>query len=225
MSFLLGLSLLIAEALAGPGSVAVMYFQNQGNPELEPLKVGLTQMLTTDLVGAGGVTVVERTQLQALMDELKLGHSAVVDKDTSAKLGKLLGAEYLVLGSYFSLAGTLRVDARLVRVETGEVIYASGSNGTVAEFLDIERKVAAGFRERLGQLVPGAVPPLPALPVVASLGTVAAQPLDAALKFSDGLIALDQHELPRARESFQAAIAADPRMEAAARVQLAGMEL
>lgn len=221
MSFLLGLSLFIAQALAGPGSVAVMYFQNQGNPELEPLKVGLTQMLTTDLVGAGGVTVVERTQLQALMDELKLGHSAVVDKDTSSKLGKLLGAEYLVLGSYFSLAGTLRVDARLVKVETGEVIYASGSNGTVAEFLDIERKVAAGFRERLGQLVPGAVAPLP---VVASL-TVAAQPLDAALKFSDGLIALDQHELPRARESFQAAIAADPRMEAAARVQLAGMEL
>jgi TolB-like protein len=226
MSFLLGLSLFIAEALAGPGSVAVLYFQNQGNPELEPLKVGLTQMLTTDLVGAGGVTVVERTQLQALMDELKLGHSAVVDKDTSAKLGKLLGAEYLVLGSYFSLAGTLRVDARLVRVETGEVVYASGSNGTVAEFLDIERKVAAGFRERLGQLVPGAVPALAPLPVIASLGSgvATAQPLDAALKFSDGLIALDQHELPRARESFQAAIAADPRMEAA-RAQLAGMEL
>ncbi|MDP2314051.1 MAG: CsgG/HfaB family protein [Pseudomonadota bacterium] len=223
MSLLLGLCLFVAEALAGPGSVAVMYFQNQGNPELEPLKVGLTQMLTTDLVGAGGVTVVERTQLQALMDELKLGHSAVVDKDTSSKLGKLLGAEYLILGSYFSLAGTLRVDARLVRVETGEVVYASGSNGTVAEFLDIERKVAAGFRERIGQLIPGAVPPLPALAALTSaVGT--GQPLDAALKFSDGLIALDQHELPRARESFQAAIAADPRMDAA-RAQLASMEL
>lgn len=223
MSFLLGLCLFIAQALAGPGSVAVMYFQNQGNPELEPLKVGLTQMLTTDLVGAGGVKVVERTQLQALMDELKLGHSAVVDKETSAKLGKLLGAEYLILGSYFSLAGTLRVDARLVRVETGEVVYASGSNGTIAEFLDIERKVAAGFRERIGQLIPGAVPPLPPVPAAPATLT-ATQPLDAALKFSDGLIALDNHELPRARESFQAAIAADPRMEAA-RAQLASMEL
>jgi hypothetical protein len=52
----------------------------------------------------------------------------------------------------------------------------------------------------------------------------AAPPLDAALKFSDGLIALDQHELPRARASFEAAIAADPRLDAA-KAQLASMDL
>jgi TolB-like protein len=218
-----------APALGGPGSVAVLYFQNQGNPELEPLKVGLTQMLTTDLVGAGGVKVVERTQLQAVMDELNLGHSAVVDEDTSAKLGQLLGAEYLVLGSYFSLAGTLRVDARLVRVETGEVVHATGGNGAVADFLEIERKVAASFRDRIGQLVPSLVPaPVPTLRALPALpaGTPAAtlQPLDAALKFSDGLLALDQHELPRARASFQAALAADPRLDAA-KAQLASLDL
>jgi TolB-like protein len=219
VSLLLALSLAIGDAFAGPGTVGVLYFQNQGNPELEPLKVGLAQMLTTDLVGAGSAKIVERTQLQAVMDELKLGHSAVADKDTSSKLGKLLGAEYLILGSYFSLAGTLRVDARLVRVETGEVVHASGDNGGIADFLNIEKKVATSFRDQLGKLLPGIVKPLASIAADA-----AAHPLEAVMALSDGLVALDQHELPRARESFQKAIVADPRLDEA-KAQLAAMAL
>ncbi len=211
---------LMGRAFAGPGTVAVLYFQNQGNPELEPLKVGLAQMLTSDLIGAGGVKVVERTQLQAVLDELKLGHSSVADKDTSAKVGKLLGAEYLVLGSYFSLAGTLRVDARLVKVETGEVLHANGANGGIAEFMDLERRLAGSFRDKLASLVPGALAALPALAAAAS----ESKPLEAAMALSEGLIALDNHELPRARESFQKALTADSRM-AEARQQLAALDL
>ncbi len=217
---LFSLLLLVGQALAGPGSVAVLYFQNQGNPELEPLKVGLSQMMTTDLVGAGGAKVVERVQLQSVLDELKLGHSAVVDKDTSAKVGKLLGAEYLVLGSYFSLGGTLRVDARLVRVETGEIVHAFGQNGAVGDLFDLERRVAASFRDRLGQLVPGAVAALPERLAAA----VGAKPLDAVMALSEGLIALDNHELPRARESFERALLADPRLDEA-QAQLASLKL
>lgn len=217
---LFSLLLVVGQALAGPGSVAVLYFQNQGNPELEPLKVGLSQMMTTDLVGAGGAKIVERVQLQAVLDELKLGHSAVVDKDTSAKVGKLLGAEYLVLGSYFSLGGTLRVDARLVRVETGEIVHAFGENGAVGDLFDLERRVAASFRDRLGQLVPGAVAALPER-IAAAVG---AKPLDAVMALSEGLIALDNHELPRARESFERALLADPRLDEA-QAQLATLKL
>jgi TolB-like protein len=219
MSVLFGFFLLVAQALAGPGTVAVLYFQNQGNPALEPLKVGLAQMLTTDLVGAGGAKIVERAQLQAVLDELKLGHSHVVDEGTAAKVGKLLGAEYVVLGSYFELVGTLRIDARMVRVETGEIVHASGANGRVDDFLSLEREVAGSFRAAIGKTIPGAVAPLPAVGAAAG-----AKPLDAAIALSEGLVALDQKELPRARESFQKALAADPRLDAA-RQQLAALEL
>ncbi len=217
MSFLLAF---LSLAWAGPGSVAVMYFQDQGNPALAPLKVGLAQMLTSDLVGAGAAKLVERQQLQAIMDEQKLGHSAVVDKDTAAKLGKLLGAEYLVLGSYFEFAGTLRVDARLVRVETGEIVASHGANGTVTGFLEIEKSVATQLRASLAVAVPGEAPPAALAPPPEPTGKA----LDAAMALSEGLIALDSHELPRARASFEAAIAADPRLDEA-RAQLASLEL
>lgn len=220
MSLLFALWLVASQALAGPGSVAVLYFQNQGNPELEPLKVGLAQMLTTDLVGAGSAKIVERTQLQAVMEELKLGHSSVVDPATRDKVGKLIGAEYLVLGSYFALAGTLRVDARLVRTETGEIVHAAGANGLVADFLSLEHTVATSFRSMLASLLPGAVVPLPTPAPAAAK----AAPLDAVMALSEGLIALDNHELPRARESFEKALAADSRLEAA-KAQLAALSL
>jgi hypothetical protein len=105
-------------------------------------------------------------------------------------------------------------------VETGEIVHANGANGGVADFMELEHTLAASFRERLGQLLPGVVPALPAV----TRAVAAAHPLDAALALSEGLIALDNHELPRARDSFQKALADDPRMEAA-RTQLAALEL
>jgi TolB-like protein len=244
-------------AQAGPGTLAILYFDNQGNPELEPLKVGLAQMLITDLRGTAGVTVVERAHLQDLLDELELGHSGVTDPDTAAKLGKLLGAEWMLLGSYFELLGTLRIDARLVKVETGEILHAHGVNDTSRAFMDMEKSIAGSFRSHLEQqasadpvidgptgfadagsggeggagdaLADGgqddtprtrggdgasaAVEPPPAAdPAVAHPD---AQVLGAAVTFSEGLIHLDRSDVPRARESFQQALAANPQLDAA----------
>lgn len=144
---------LALSAWAGPGTVAVLYFENRGQPELEPLKVGLTQMLISDLQpGAGqSYTVVERTRLQEILDELELGHSGVVDPDTAAKVGKLLGAEWLVLGGYFQFGPTFRVDAQLVKVETGVIHFAHGEHGAPEQFIDVEQKLAAAFRGALAE--------------------------------------------------------------------------
>lgn len=141
--------MLLLASMAHAATLAVLYFENAGSPQLDPLKVGLAQMLVSDLRGTPGVKVVERSQLQAIMDELKLGHSGVVDPATAAKVGKLLGADTLLIGSYFEMMGTLRVDARLVRVETGEIVLASGANDTSQAFISIERSVAKEFRTAL----------------------------------------------------------------------------
>lgn len=245
-----------AMAQAGPGTLAILYFDNQGNPELEPLKVGLAQMLITDLRGTPGVTVIERAHLQDLLDELEMGHSGVTDPETAAKLGKLLGAEWMLLGSYFELLGTLRIDARLVKVETGEIQHAHGVNDTSRAFMDMEKSIAGSFRSHLekqaaagpavdgptgfadsggegggggdaladggqddaprtrggdGEAVPEIVPE-PCPPEVVHPDT---EVLQSAMSFSEGLIHLDRSDVPRARESFQQALAANPHLDAA----------
>ena len=51
-----------------------------------------------------------------------------------------------------------------------------------------------------------------------------AQVLDAAVTFSEGLIHLDKADVPRARESFQQALAANPQLDAA-REALASLDI
>lgn len=219
-----------------PEHVAVLYFENQGNPELEPLKVGLAQMLITDLTGEPGIVVVERAKLQAILDELELGHSGKVEGDTAAKVGKLLGAKWLILGSYFELMGTLRIDARLVRVETGEIVASRGVNDAAGAFMGMEKKLAGELKAVLAQKVVPASKTrsaagdgaATAAVVTQSTGEVIvapdAQALAAAVSFSEGLIYLDKKDLPRAREAFESAVAANPNLDAA-KNELASLEI
>jgi len=144
-----------AVANAAPATLAILYFDNQGNEELEPLKVGLAQMLITDIKGTEGITVVERQRLQAILDELELGHSGMADPNSAAKVGKLLGAQWMLIGSYFELMGTLRIDARLVKVETSEIVHADGVDGATETFMEMEGSLATSFRGALGTVVEG----------------------------------------------------------------------
>ena len=54
-----------------PGTVAVLYFDNKsGRSALDPLKKGIALMLITDLSTVKGLRLVERTRIQALVEEL-----------------------------------------------------------------------------------------------------------------------------------------------------------
>jgi curli biogenesis system outer membrane secretion channel CsgG len=139
---------------AHPATVAVLYFDYDGKTAgLEVLRKGLAQMLISDLTGQDGWLVVERERLEAVLAEQKLAQSGKIDKATAAKLGKLLGARYLVVGSYFDLMGALRVDARLVSVETGEILGSAGTTGKPDDFLTVEQKIGQDLGRLLGQRV------------------------------------------------------------------------
>jgi TolB-like protein len=140
----LGWSGTAAFAADPPPTVAILYFDYTGKTvELEVLRKGLAQMLISDLSGGNAIRVVERERLEDLLTEQKLQGSAKIDPQSAVKLGKLLGARYLVLGGYFDLQGVLRVDERIVEVETGRVLKSFGTNGKPGDFLSVEQKLAS----------------------------------------------------------------------------------
>jgi len=59
---------------------------------------GMADMLTTELQQTGRFIVVERKELNSVLTEQDLGASGRVSKATAAKVGQLLGAQYLVVG-------------------------------------------------------------------------------------------------------------------------------
>ena len=54
-----------------------------------------------------------------------------------------------MLGSFLDLGPSLRVDARLVDVETGKILHTVGATAKNDEFLDVERQIATDLGETL----------------------------------------------------------------------------
>lgn len=234
-------ALLAATPAFARETVAILYFDNTGGtPELAGLKVGLAQMLITDLSGDTGFEVVERAQLQAILDEQQLKLDRKLDPSTAVKIGKLLGAKKMLMGGYFKLGTSLQIDARLVDVETSKILDAHGVRGTVETFFAMEAELAQfsrnairGVRTQKSISVPMGVPVVPnpaprtregddgsgdadpadKTPDGPSIEAPDPKALEAAVAFSDGLIFMDAGDKPKARESFEKAIAASPRLD------------
>lgn len=80
----------------------------------QAIQEGLTTALLKD-----GVSVVERSQLDQLLAEQKLGYSGLIDLASAKRLGVLLGADSIILGTLRGLGDDVDVTARLVALGTG----------------------------------------------------------------------------------------------------------
>ncbi len=78
-----------------------------------------------------GYTVVERERLLLALEELHIGTSTLADEQTRLRIGKMVGARFMVFGGYVILGGGMRLDLRLVEVESGRILRAARrSTGT-----------------------------------------------------------------------------------------------
>jgi TolB-like protein/tetratricopeptide (TPR) repeat protein len=127
-------------AAAAPKPVLmVIYFDNlTGKPEHDVMKKGLADMIITDLIAYDGVTVVERDKLEAVLDELRLQRTRAFDPATRAKIGKQVGARYLISGSMISVSPEVRIDARLTDITSGVDVTAASVRGTPDHLFDLE---------------------------------------------------------------------------------------
>lgn len=111
-------------------TVAVLPFiNNSSSNRLDYLQDAVAKMLVTDLKQSQTLKVVTRDDLDNILAELKLERSALADPANAQKLGKLLGADILVTGSILQIGGSLRFDAHVVDVATGEVVAGTKAEG------------------------------------------------------------------------------------------------
>ncbi|MBC8181704.1 hypothetical protein H8E88_11335 [candidate division KSB1 bacterium] len=106
---------------------------------------GMSDMLVTALVKSGKYQVMERSALDKIMQEQKLGMSGMVTQQSAAQVGKLLGVQVAIIGSVtefgHSKGGTggriknvrigiskqsasVAIDVRFIDVNTGEILLA-----------------------------------------------------------------------------------------------------
>ena len=104
--------------------VAVLDFQVEGNFEDKDVGKIVAEWLTTGLVEAGRFEIVERRLLKKIIDEQKIGASGLVDRDSTARLGRVLGVQTVVSGTVIKLDNSVEINARLLNVETGTILAA-----------------------------------------------------------------------------------------------------
>jgi hypothetical protein len=110
----------------GKPTVAILVFENgsfgKNARDFDGLTKGVPGFLVTEMQANPNIRVIERDQVQKLVDEQKLVTGGHIDPSTAAKIGKMLGAQHMIFGTYMSdPKGNFRIDARAVNVESSEI--------------------------------------------------------------------------------------------------------
>jgi TolB-like protein len=220
MRALFAISVLLASPLRAVAAndtrptVAVLYFDYSGKSEdMAVLKKGLAQMLISDLSTLDGVRLVERDRLEEILAELKLGQSGKLDQATAAKVGKLLGARYMVLGGYFDLMETLRADARVIEVETGKVVQSIGAQGKPQDFLSVEQTLSGELAKILTtktKAIAPSSPPATGTKKAAKVVPPKQLKVKTALRYSKALDAIDKKDKATAKKELAAVVKEQP---------------
>ena len=136
-------------ASAATPTVAVLPFRDLSGGKAS-VGEAIRETVTSDLKTLGGVRVVERAQLDRVLGEQHLQGAGEVDTATAARVGKLTGATLIAVGAYQQSASDVRLTARFVQVETGEIIGTAKVDGRASEFLRLQDKVTAELLRSAG---------------------------------------------------------------------------
>jgi len=106
--------------------------------------------------------LVDRKELDKVLEEIQLSYEMVTDKKNMDKLGKLTGADFLQAGNMTQFEDSYYINVKVVDVSTGESVYADSLSFRNRDFMSVknindlipEKKypVSALFRSAL---VPG----------------------------------------------------------------------
>ena len=200
----------IAQVAGSPTTVAVLPFTiNSSDASLQPLQVGLADLVISDLAKPKKLTVVERDRIQAISDEIALGKSGAVDQTSAVRAGKLIQAGRIVKGSVLSTDGkNITMSSTTINTQNSQVV-GNGSTQTTdlnQLFADEKKLVFDTFNDLGITLTPAERQDVDRRPTSS---------LAAFISYSRGLMAEDAGRLDEAARFFDNARSIDPGFSAA----------
>lgn len=124
-------------------AVGVLSFDNNtGKTDYDHLGKGISTMMANDLVAVDEIRVVERDRMADILNEIDAQQSRRFDSTTAVKVGRMVGAQFIVTGAFIDIEQTMRIDTRVIRVETGVIVKSATVTGRKDQFLDLQKKLA-----------------------------------------------------------------------------------
>ena len=141
----------LARAEAAKEIIAVVDFRNiSDTKELDYLTKAIPESIITYLGKSGRIEIVERSRMKAALEEMKLGMTGIVDEQTAVEVGKAVGANAIMVGSFVKSEDQIMINARLIDVQTSRIIAGDQRRGRVGtEIFDLMEQVAEGMQAKL----------------------------------------------------------------------------
>ncbi|MBI5473541.1 MAG: hypothetical protein HY961_14470 [Ignavibacteriae bacterium] len=205
----------------GLKTIAVLDFKNRSiddKEKFDPMEKGFAELLIDQLNGSVNLKVIERERIQWILDEIGLENDPTkFDQSSAVRVGKQLGVHAILLGSFIKAKNRIDLLARLVKVETSEILATERTSGDADEFFDVAENLSIGIAKKIN----------------ASLSEAdiekrnETKSLDAMMSYSEGLVHLEKGNYKAAYDKFIKALEFDPtydkaRMKAASIKPLIG---
>jgi TolB-like protein len=190
----------------GMKTMAIIDFKNRSvdhKAQYDPMEQGFADLMINRLNNSTNLKVIERERIQWILNEIKLQDQ--YDMEGAVRMGKQLGVQTVLLGSFIIVGDQIWLGARLVKVETSEILLTDEVKGDLDNFFDLVdklgKKIADNINVTLKKETPEEVSQAPSL--------------DAIMAYSVGLSYLETNDYKNAYDKFEEALKIDPNYEKA----------
>jgi len=184
-------------------SLAILGFKNiSDDAKSSWVAIALSEMLASEMSAGEQLRTVPGEIVARTKIDLGLQDDESLSPEILAKIRKNLGSDYLILGSYSSTAGTVRLDLRMVDAVRGETIVTASDTAAEESLKDLVFRMGARLRQQFG---------IGQLSQVESAAVFSESPTNpvAAQLYYQGLVRLRTFDSLGAKDLLTRAVAAD----------------
>ncbi len=188
----------------GIRTIAILDFKNRSVDDKEkydPLEKGFAELMIDQLNGAVDLKVIERERIQWILEEIGLENDpSKFDQSSAVRVGKQLGVHTILLGSFIKVKDKMKLLARLVKVETSEILATEQAEGDADEFFEVAENLSLKVAKKINA----------ALTKADVEKNTETKSLDAMMSYSEGLVLLEKGNYKDAYDKFMRALEIDP---------------
>lgn len=113
------------QKIVGDGQTVAVYRFATASGEISELAWNLQEMVISRLARSHYFQVIERQQIDQLLEEYRFSYIGLIEESTAQEAGMLLGADTVLMGSLSDLGESIEFNARLTETETGRTLATS----------------------------------------------------------------------------------------------------
>ena len=120
--------------------VAVLSFETtEGRTEARDLGEAAAILINQNLISVPNISVVEREKLEDIIEEIGLSQTGLTSDEI--EVGNILNVQYLIAGAVADLANRFLLAARIINVETGNILQSASVEIPSNSFLSISSEL------------------------------------------------------------------------------------